>query len=130
MARPKKYRKVCFLPESNLFGPMGRKSPECHAIIMTVEEYETIRLIDLEGLMQEECADRMNVARTTVQRIYMEARKKIAHSLVDGVLLKIEGGDYQLCDQEEKIAGCGRCQRHRFNQKHPDNRQGGLLKNV
>ena len=68
---------------------------------MTVEEYEVIRLIDMEGLMQEECAKRMNVARTTVQRIYAEARK-IAESLVLGKILKIEGGNYELCEDSEQ----------------------------
>lgn len=123
MARPRKCRKVCFLPDSNLFGPMGRTVPECHAVIMTVEEYETIRLIDLEELMQEECALRMNVARTTVQRIYNDARKKIARSLVEGVLLKIEGGDYQLCELEEKLSGCRRCHRHRHRVNHLNSKQ-------
>ena len=66
---------------------------------MTVEEYETIRLIDLEGLTQEECAESMNVAQTTVQRIYNDARRKLAHSLVNGAVLKIEGGNYKLCDE-------------------------------
>jgi predicted DNA-binding protein (UPF0251 family) len=80
-------------------------------IKMTVDEYEAIRLIDLEGFTQEECARQMNVARTTVQGIYAQARKKLADSLVNGRVLVIEGGEYQLCDGFGKIcgeAGCGR----------------------
>lgn len=65
---------------------------------MTVEEYETIRLIDHMGSIQEECAERMGVARTTVQDIYSKARKKIARSLVEGVPLVIEGGCYKVCE--------------------------------
>lgn len=113
MPRPRKWRRVCCLPESNLFGPLIPRQNDPEIVMMTVEEYETIRLIDLEGLMQEECAERMNVARTTVQRIYNDARKKIAESLVNGKILKIEGGDYKLCDEEEPMYGCGRCRRQR-----------------
>jgi len=120
MPRPRKCRKVCFLPESNLFGPLNRLNQGSEIIAMTVEEYETIRLIDLEGMMQEECAERMKVARTTVQRIYNDARKKLATSLVNGNMLKIEGGDYELCDGSMQIYGCGRCHRSRFEQNFID----------
>lgn len=111
MARPRKWRKVCCIPESNLFGPLDALLIEDNLIIMTVEEYETIRLIDGEGLMQEECAERMDVARTTVQRIYIDARQKIADALVNGKILKIEGGDYQLYTENERIHRCGRCRK-------------------
>lgn len=111
MARPRKWRKVCCLPERNLFGPLDCPKSNVEIITMTVEEYETIRLIDLEGMMQEECADRMNVARTTVQRIYMDARKKLADSLVNGNILKIEGGDFKLCEDDEVVRGCSKCRK-------------------
>lgn len=82
---------------------------------MTVDEYETIRLIDLEGFTQEEAAKKMNIARTTVQGIYNDARKKVAQSLVNGKVLIIEGGEYRLCSGHEKECGrgCGkrRCMR-------------------
>ena len=84
---------------------------------MTVDEYEAIRLIDLEGYTQEECALQMNVARTTVQGIYSEARKKLAESLVDGKILSIEGGEYRLCDGLEDTCRCGGCHRHRCGRR-------------
>ena len=80
---------------------------------MTVDEYETIRLIDLEGYTQEECAAQMNVARSTVQGIYFEARKKLADSLVNGKMLLIEGGEYRLCEGKEEHCRCGGCWKHR-----------------
>lgn len=69
---------------------------------MTVDEYENIRLIDLEGFNQENCARQMNIARSTVQNTYSEARKKTAEALVKGALLLIEGGEYRLCEGEKR----------------------------
>ena len=80
---------------------------------MSVDEYETIRLIDLMGFTQEECAAQMNVARTTVQGIYNDARNKIADVLVNGKSLIIRGGDYTLCDSREETCSCGGCRKHR-----------------
>ena len=109
MARPRKWRTVCELPESNKFGPLSTRANHQHFLIMTIDEYEAIRLIDLEGLNQEECAQQMNIARTTVQGVYTEARKKLAESLVKGKVLRIEGGNYKLCNGLGKAcrgAGC------------------------
>ena len=115
MPRPRKNKKVCCLPFSNLYGSKGIKS-EGDIIVMTVEEYESIRLIDLEGLTQEECAERMQVARATVQSIYKDAKYKVAESLVNGNTLKIEGGDYKLYNEDERTSGCSRCRRSRCGQ--------------
>ena len=113
MPRPRKWRKVCCLPESSRFGPLNVTMNREQFVTMTVDEYETIRLIDLEGFKQEECAKQMNIARTTVQAMYNSAREKLAESLVNGKVLRIEGGDFKLCDGLEKSCGCGGCQRHR-----------------
>lgn len=110
MPRPRKCRKVCRLPRINEFVP-ANDSGGC--ITLTVDEYETLRLIDKEGFSQEECAGYMRVARTTVQQIYNTARHKLAEALVDGLTIRIEGGDYTLCDGKEHQCGCGGCRRHR-----------------
>lgn len=113
MPRPRKWRKVCCLPDCDKFGPLN-KSLQCDQfLIMTIDEYETIRLIDLEGYTQEECSKQMNIARTTVQGIYNEARKKIADSLVNSKALLIKGGDYNLCNGQGSFCGKGGCRRHR-----------------
>lgn len=108
MPRPRKCKRVCCLPENNLFGPINAISDK-EIIIMTVDEYETIRLIDFEGMNQEECAKRMNAARTTIQKIYYDARRKLADSLVNGKKIQIEGGDYKLCDEQEPLNKCEKC---------------------
>ncbi|KAJ51649.1 putative DNA-binding protein (UPF0251 family) [Clostridium tetanomorphum] len=116
MGRPRKWRRVCTLPQVDKFGPVDILNGISESIIMTVEEYETIRLMDLEGLTQEQCADTMGVARSTIQRIYDDARKKMADSLVNGKILKIEGGDYKLCSDFEDKVNCDECirGRHRY----------------
>lgn len=124
MPRPRKCRKVCSMPAYTVFGPetvgTDNQCADCHenafsekAVMMTVDEYETVRLIDKEGFSQEECSRYMNVARTTVQSIYNKARKKIAEALVEGKTLVIQGGSYMLCDGSEQICMCGGCKRHR-----------------
>lgn len=114
MPRPRKWRKVCCLPDSNRFGPLDSSEDSTNVINMTVDEYETIRLIDLEGFTQEDCANQMNISRTTVQGIYGDARKKLAESLVNGKVLWIEGGEYQLCDGSGKGCGSGGCRRYKY----------------
>lgn len=115
MVRPRKWRRVCKLPRVDVFGPIDLSLGVNGIIIMTVEEYESIRLLDLEGLNQEQCADLMGIARSTIQKIYDDARKKVADSMVNGKILKIEGGDYKLCSDfgdKENCDGCI-CYRHR-----------------
>ena len=110
MPRPRKCRKVCSLPKNAGFVPTDCLGPE--VVILAVDEYETIRLIDYRGFSQEECGNYMNIARTTVQLIYNNARKKLAKALVEGLELKIQGGDYQLCGGEEVYCACGGCKKH------------------
>ena len=75
-------RIVCKVPDVKVFIPQQNDNSEM--LIMTVDEYESIRLIDLEGFSQEECANKLGVARTTAQLIYNNARGKIAKALVLG----------------------------------------------
>lgn len=107
MARPRKHRRVCGFPDHVHFGPRGCDCP--HFITMTIDEYETIRLVDYESLTQEECAAQMDVARTTVQAIYASARKKIAECIVMGKRLEISGGDVRLCEHSACARRRGCC---------------------
>ncbi len=117
MPRPRKWRRVCCPPIVNVFGPAERQ-PLGDDVVMSVEEYETIRLLDLEGLTQEEAAERMNVARTTVQRMYADARQKMALALFEASMLRIEGGNHEFYREGEFGRGCGRCARQRLGQGH------------
>jgi len=113
MPRPKKCRKICQLPKTSEFVPVGHSRKTTKAVVLTVDEYEAVRLIDKEGFSQLQCGKQMNIARTTVQQIYACARRKIAESLVCGLPLKIEGGDYQTCNGQEEHCRCGGCEHHR-----------------
>lgn len=110
MPRPRKQKRVCCLPSYLVFGPLNKKGEISQQIKMTIEEYESIRLIDLECLEQEECAEIMGVARSTVQRLYNDGKRKLADSLVNGKVLNIEGGDYIVCDIGDNE--CSPCFRH------------------
>jgi len=114
MPRPKKYRKVCHFPKNLTFYPES-EGRMAEPICLTVDEYETIRLMDREGLSQEEAGERMHVARTTVQLIYASARKKLADTLVEGRPLRIEGGDYRLCDGDASTCGQKNCFKHQYS---------------
>lgn len=108
MPRPCKRRRVCAEPSCGHFGPKDAPGPAGRTVVMTLDEFEAIRLIDLEGRNQEQCAMLMNVARTTVQAIYSSARAKLAECVVNGNELRIEGGDYVLCDGSIRgSCGCG-----------------------
>lgn len=111
MPRPMKRRCVSAMPCCVRFVPMseagaGRGS---EPVVLSVDEFEALRLIDLEGLNQEECARRMEVARTTVQAIYDRAREKVADFLVNARELRIAGGAYRLSEE----LGRGGPERHR-----------------
>ena len=111
MPRPRRCRRVCCIPSQIAFGPLnGEQNAE--PIALGVDEFEAIRLIDLNGLSQEECARRMDVARTTVQAIYASAREKVARCLVIGIPLTIGGGDYILCQGDDP--GCPNCRAGRL----------------
>ena len=65
-------------------------------VVLTIDECEAIRLKDVDGLDQEQCAKQMDISQPTFHRLYTEARKHIADAIVNGKALKIEGGAYEL----------------------------------
>lgn len=91
MARPKRCRRICTEPDFDAFAPAG--IPCAETVTLTLEEYETIRLIDLENCTHQQCAQQMDISRTTVTELYEKARYKIADSLIGGKRLVISGGD-------------------------------------
>ncbi len=109
MARPIKWRRIESIPTVSYFTPsndaIGGDVPKN---TLFLEELEAIRLKDLEGLEQEECAKRMNVSRPTFQRILIAAREKTADSLINGKAIHIVGGNYTLNICPVRCLDCGK----------------------
>lgn len=126
MPRKKRCRRVCEEPDFPVFRPAGRVSG---GISMTVDEFETIRLVDYEQKTHEECAALMDVSRTTVTEIYQSARAKIADALVNGKKLVISGGEYRLCGGE--ISSClGICRRAAFSSDENKSKKGDKIMKI
>jgi predicted DNA-binding protein (UPF0251 family) len=95
------------MPESNYFKPRGIPLSMLEEVILTVDEFEAIRLADLENLYQEQAAEKMNVSRQTFGRIIDSAHKKVADALVKGKALKIEGGEFEMAAMRKfRCYGC------------------------
>ena len=117
MPRPTKCRRVCQYPRTVEFCPRDEAADQ-PPILLTIDEYEAIRLIDGEGLSQEQCSASMQIARTTVQKICESARKKLAEMLVSGRPLRIEGGQFRLCDGRGEGCGVFPCLRRQCQQRY------------
>ena len=109
MPRPKCCRQIGAMPGKTCFQPEGAASSSFDEVLLTLDEYEAIRLADLEGLYQEQAASRMNISRQTFGRIIEAAHRKVADVLVNGKILKIEGGPISM--KAEKPVRCPRCRR-------------------
>ncbi|WP_297956983.1 DUF134 domain-containing protein [uncultured Ruminococcus sp.] len=106
MPRPQKSRRICCYPDYWSFAPDQDTAND--TVTLSLDEFETIRLIDYQAKTQEQCAAEMNVARTTVTAIYNSARKKLAAALVEGRRIVISGGNYTLDNTiSEEIAQKG-----------------------
>ncbi len=108
MARPIKWRKIENIPTIPYFIPSETDVAEVPENILKLEELEAIRLKDLEGLEQGECAQKMEVSRPTFQRILLSAREKIADSLINGKTIHIEGGKFTRNICPVKCVECGK----------------------
>lgn len=107
MVRPRKPRRVCFMPGVTYFKPRGIPLRLLEEIRLSVDELEALRLKDLMDFDQEEAAREMGVSRQTFQRIVEEAHRKVAEALVGGKALSIEGGDYELAPMKLCCRRCG-----------------------
>lgn len=108
MARPTKWRKIENIPAIPYFIPAETDFSGLPENILKLEELEAIRLKDLEGLEQGECAIKMEVSRPTFQRILLSAREKVADSLINGKIIRIEGGNFTRNICPVRCTDCGK----------------------
>ena len=105
MPRPPRCRRICSAPRVERFCPCD--VAESAPILLTLDEYEVIRLVDLKQQTHEQCAAQMDISRSTVQEIYENARRKLAACLVYGKPLHITGGNVRICSgQEQRFESC------------------------
>jgi len=95
MVRPHRCRRVNLEPNVTYFKPRGISLRDLEETVLQIDEFEAVRLKDLEGLEQEECAKKMNISQPTFHRLVSSARKKISGAIVNGKAIKIEGGNFK-----------------------------------
>jgi len=94
MVRPRLCRRIKFNPNITYFKPKGVPMVQLEEVILHVDEFEAVRLKDLEGLEQNECAKKMKISQPTFNRLILSARKKIADAIIKGKAIKIEWGNF------------------------------------
>jgi len=112
MARPRNNSKIQIPPRIKGFNPQGYYAKPSKAIILNIEEYEVIRLLDYENLSQLEASKIMEISRPSLTRIYDRARKKIAQALIEARPIRIEGGKIVY---DEHWYHCNKCKSHFSN---------------
>ena len=107
MARPKCCRRILGEPNCKIFKPVGIPVSSLEEVVLSMDEFEAIRLADLERHYHEEAAEKMRVSRQTFGRILESARGKVAKVLADGLALRIEGGEVEM--SEKRTFKCRQC---------------------
>jgi len=108
MARPLCCRRVSGRPAASIFKPAGIPARTLEQVVLALDEFEAIRLADLQGFYQEQAAERMRVSRPTFGRIIDSARRKVAEAVIMGKALRIEGGPvYEESGQTGHCDACG-----------------------
>lgn len=128
MPRPQRCRKICSKPVFTVFSPDAAISMK--SVELAFDEFEVIRLVDLEKQTHEQCARQMEISRSTVTEIYESAREKIASSIVNGYRLTISGGHYRFCNGNSKWCSKKHCEKQ--NSENTENMiiKGGTIMRI
>lgn len=112
MSRPVRCRKIGEMPQYTIFKPAGIPGRGLEELTLTLDEFEAIRLADLQGLYQDEAARQMGISRQTFGNILVAAHQKVAECLIEGKTLHIEGGAIEMMP---RTFFCRACQ-HRWHE--------------
>lgn len=107
MPRPRIPRRIQEPPRYLHFKPVGVPRRFLDAVTLTVDEFEAIRLADCLGLDQQEAAERMSISRPTFSRLVESARGKLARGIVEGMEIRIGGGDVHFNRSLRRCRDCG-----------------------
>lgn len=108
MVRPRRLRRIFFRPGVTYFKPAGVLMNNLKEVVLSFEELEVIRLVDVEGMGQGDAGKKMKVSQSTLSRLLGSARKKLADAVVNGQAIKIEGGNFKMVQPSGRGFGRGR----------------------
>lgn len=101
MVRPRRLRLVEGAPKVSYYKPQGIPLRDLREVVLSVSEFEALRLKDYEGLGQIEASEKMEISQSTFNRLYGDARRIIGKALVEGLAIKIEGGNYKMPNRDK-----------------------------
>lgn len=108
MPRPRIRRRIRFMPDVTYFKPAGVPMANLNETILTIDEYEAIRLVDLEEVSQSKAGKKMKISQPTLSRLLKSARKKISGAIINGNAIRIQGGNYKMAQPQGRGLGMGR----------------------
>jgi len=117
MVRPQKCRRIVGRPVCDVFKPRGVPMRALEKVLLSLDEFEAVRLADHEGLDQSAAAERMNISRPTFTRLIETARHKVATAIVAGRALVIAGGMVHIGDDDSECPRC-RCRKEKDQTDH------------
>jgi len=100
MVRPHRLRVIKDMPTCNYFKPQGIGLKELKVIVLSLDEYETLRLKDYENLSEIIAAKKMEISQPTFNRLYVKAKQKLVKSIIEGLAIKIEGGNIKMPNRD------------------------------
>lgn len=108
MPRPKIRRRISSMPDVTYFKPAGVRMSDLDEVILTIDEYEVVKLIDLEGIEQGRAGKQMKISQPTLSRLLKSARKKLSEAIIKGKSIRIQGGNYKMIQPRGRGLGPGR----------------------